>query len=245
MNDRHARALTHSAIDDIFSALERAESQEDFFVEVDEIVNDPARLLSLPTDLGQAPEITPNATGAADLEAGPLVYEYLGPMDPSNASDPRLWNYLAFATFREYMFKRWPLGETTNWKTRVTRRWLMMNPNRQNLVRHGIARLWWISSITYDARSEFPLSSAQGTGFAYTRAAFQNEDRIQATFEREAGSVRSLVRAVLEWATAGGREATGSEVKALMKEVTLVCGFRDIEALGDEQMRELIRTLAA
>ena len=56
------------------------------------------------------------------------MYEYLGVMDPANASDRRLWTYLAFATYRDYMEARWPLAEVRNWKNRAETRWLMPAP---------------------------------------------------------------------------------------------------------------------
>jgi hypothetical protein len=244
MNDRRARAVSDSALVAIKSVLDRSETPEDFLIGVDEMFKDSTNLLALPIDYGTANFMAPDAGGRGqDVNNGPEVYEFLGAQDPANASDPRLWTYLAFGTYREYMARRWPLDPSSNWKGRVEDRWLMRNANRGSLIRHGIARLWWVTSLTYDAKCEYPLAAETGDPFAYTRAAFRNEDRIIGLFDREAGSVRSLVRAVLEHAVKGVPQVTDGQIRALMKEVTLVYGFRDIEALSDQQIRELIKVL--
>lgn len=243
MNDRRARAVSNSGLIAIKSVLDRSETPEDFLIGVDEILNDETNLLVLPVDYGQAENIVPGTVGRGqDVNNGPAVYEFLGAQEPANASDPRLWTYLAFSTYRDYMEQRWPLT-SRNWKGRVEDRWLMSNANRGKLIRHGIARLWWVTSLTYDALCEYPLSARNRDPFAYARAAFRNEDRIIGLFDREAGSVRSLVRAVLEYAAESDSQVTDDRIRALMKEVTLVYGFRDIEVLDDEQIRELIRNL--
>lgn len=245
MNDRRARAVSDSALVAIKSILDRSETPEDFLIGVDEILSDPTNLLTLPVDYGQAEDIVPSADGRGqDVNNGPAVYEFLGAQEPANASDPRLWTYLAFATYRDYMQLRWPLT-SRNWKGRVEDRWLMRNANRGNLIRHGIARLWWVTSLTYDAQCAYPLTAQEGDPFAYARAAFRNEDRIIGLFDREAGSVRSLVRAVLEFASESDSHTTDDQIRALMKEVTLVYGFRDIEVLDDKQIRELVKSLTA
>lgn len=245
MKDRRARAVTDTALFAIKSILDSSATPEDFLIGVDEILDDPSNILSLPVDLGLADSMHPAAgTQAVDIDNGPVVYEFLGSLDPANASDPRLWTYLAFSTYREYMVERWSLTAVRNWKGRVERRWLLRNASRGSLVRHGISRLWWVTSLTYDPGCKFPLAELEGDPFAYTRAAFRNEDRIIGLFDREAGSIGSLVRAVLEYAAISDVAISDNQIRTLMKEVTLVYGFRDIEVLSGQQVRELITNLA-
>ena len=175
-----------------------------------------------------------------DAANGPAVFEYIGVLDPSNASDPRLWTFLAFSTYRSYMEERWPLVAGANWKNRVQDRWLLRVATRGRLVRHGIARLWWITNLTYDAKREYPLSKVDGDPYAYTRAVFGNEDRLLALFDREAGGSSSVVRAVLEHVGRDAAYGRGSHVRALMKELTLVMGFRDLGVLSESDLDELI-----
>lgn len=242
MDDKRAYALTYQALIELKSALDAADSPADFLAEADSIVCRPENLLALPVDLG-APELMyAGIAGDAgrDVENAPLVYEYLGALDRANASDRRLWTYLAFSTYREYMEERWPLEDLRSWKGRVQDRWLMRNAIRGRLVRHGISRLWWVASLTYDPKTEHVLSRSSGDPFAYTREVFRNEDRLNAIFDREAGALPELVRVVLEHASQGGVYATDDHIRVLMKEVTLVHGYRDIASLDGETIRSLV-----
>jgi hypothetical protein len=236
-----AAALTESALIALNDALDQAASPEDFLAQADAIVEEPDNRLMLPTDLGEPDPIWP-ATGAVGVDAanGPTVFHYIGALDPSNASDPRLWTFMAFSTYRAYMEERWPLVAELSWKNRARDRWLLRGTTRGRLVRHGIARLWWVTNLTYDAKYEYPLSKAGGDPFAYTRAVFRNEDRILALFDREAGAISSVVRAVLEHVGKNVTYERDNHMRALMKELTLVMGFRDLGVLSVTDLDELI-----
>lgn len=241
MKDNSAKALTHAALTALKEALDQAQTPDDFLADADAIITNPANVLQLPFDSGTPDSLEPGSPGDSgrDVDNAPLVYEFLGALDRSNASDRRLWTFLAFATYRDYMEKRWPLSEVSNWKSRVTDRWIMPNATRGKLVRHGIARLWWVTSLTYDPKRDHMLSSGSDP-FAYTREAFKNEDRIIQIFDREAGANPSLVRRVLEHAAQGGGYATDKHLVGLMKELTLVYGYRDIGVLNPETTQALI-----
>lgn len=241
MTHNGAAALTEAARTALGDALRWATTPEDFLAQADAIVGRPENQLELPTDLGEPTPLSALTDPSAEPENGPALYEYIGALDPSNAADPRLWTFLAFSTFREYMEQRWPLANRDSWKRRVEDRWLLKGaPTRGKLVRHGIARLWWITNATYDPGLQYPLSEASGDPFAYTRVALRNEDRILAIFDREAGGYPQLVRAVLEHIAGNEAHERGSHVRALMKDLTLVLGFRDLGLPSPAELRELI-----
>jgi hypothetical protein len=246
MEDNHARALNYKALVELKSALDASESSSDFLAEADAIIASADNVLELPLNLG-SPEFldagSPNDTGR-DVDNAPRVYEYLGALDRANASDRRLWTYLTFSTYREYMEKRWPLEDLRSWKGRVQDRWLMLNSSRGKLVRNGISRLWWVAALTHDPKMEHGLSKEAGNPFAYTAEAFRNEDRLNAIFDREAGALPDLVKAVLEHASQGGTYATDKHIQTLMKEMTLVYGYRDLSFLDIQALRELVATSA-
>jgi hypothetical protein len=168
MADLQARAVTYAALVSMKAALDKADSPADFYAEVDAILAQPSNVLELPFDTEQPDPLDAGGVSATgrDVDNAPLVYEFLGPIDRANASDRRLWTYLAFVTYRDYMEKRWPLDSSAGWKRRVETRWLMLNATRGRLVRHGIARLWWIASLTYDPKCQHALSKATGDPFA-------------------------------------------------------------------------------
>jgi hypothetical protein len=242
MSDKRGRALTYAALISIKAALNEAQSPADFLAEADAILAKPASLLELPFDTDEPEPLDPGGENQSgrDVDNAPRVYEFLGELDRANASDRRLWTYLAFVTYREYMTARWPLDGVKNWKNRVETRWLMLNATRGRLVRHGVSRLWWIASLTYDPHLEHSLTKASGDRFAYTRAALRNEDRVLGLFDREAGALPGLVRTVLEHASVGGARATDDHLRALMKELTLVYGYRDLAALDADTLATLV-----
>lgn len=240
MENNQARSLTYQALVELQSALDFANSPADFLAHADEITGREENQLELPLDLGTPDKLDASKGKGRDVENAPRVYEYLGSIDRANASDRRLWTYMAFSTYRDYMETRWSLDDVRNWKGRVQDRWMMGNATRGRLVRHGIARLWWVSHLTYDPKMTNTLSKAAGDPFAYTREAFRNEDRLNAIFDREAGAFPDLARSVLEHAASGSGQATDNHIRALMKEVTLVYGYRDIACLEPSQLRSLV-----
>lgn len=239
-----ARALTESALLDIYNALEVAADPEEFFSSVDSIISKPDNQLLLPVSLGTPDPLKVEGSRAVDIDNAPLVHQYLGEMDRANASDPRLWSYLAFATYRQYMEKRWSLDKTSAdadaWKRRVQDRWILPigSVTRGRLVRHGIARLWWVSHLTYEPTASEGI--AKEDPYAYTREVFKSEDRLNAIFDREVGAYPKVIRAVLDHAASHGSEATDKYLRKIMQYLTLVHGYRDIGVLDFSVVCELV-----
>lgn len=239
-----AATFTEGALLAVSDALSESSTPEDFLAQVDAISGKPANLLPYPYELVTSEPLR-LSKGAAGIDAanGPAVYEYIGALDPSNASDPRLWTFMAFNTYRPYMEERWPLAVGSNWKGRAENRWILRGTTRGRLVRHGIARLWWVTNLTYDAKREHPLSKVDNDLFAYARAVFRNEDRINALFDREAGAIASVTRAVLEHAAKDPAFARDDHVRAVMKELTLILGYRDLGLLDGNALADLIEEI--
>ena len=148
---KEARVLTLAALENINKALSDSEDANDFLARVDAIVSLEENRLLLPMSYGTPEEINGDTSKVGvDIENGPKVHDYLGEMDRANAADPRLWTYLAFVTYRTYMEERWSLNGVSKWKNRVNSRWLLNRVTRGSIVRHGIARLWWITHLTYE-----------------------------------------------------------------------------------------------
>lgn len=234
----NARSLTDHALAEARRILHEAESPADFFAGADALLADPANTLALPVELELSHDVGSNlGSSGTDAEAAVAIFEFLGPMAPANAADARLWSYLALVTFREYMSARWPL-EGDSWKGRAEKRWLL-RATREGLTRHGIARLWWLMDLTHDPHLAEPLSQASGDPLAYGRAALANQDRVVSIFERELGAHSNLVRSVLEHLESSPSR-TGNYVKALMKELVLVAGYRDFAVVDRDGARAAV-----
>lgn len=241
-----ARAVTYEVLLQIQSALEAAESAVDFLAQVDALLDAPGSVLELPYDTGAPDPLDPGRAGdkGRDTDNASKVYEYLGAMDPANAADRRLWTFLAFVSYREYMAQRWPLSGDQGWKKRAETRWMMTRVSRGRLVRHGIARLWWLASLTYDPKLAHPLARDRRDPYAYTRAVLGNEDRVIALFDREAGALSPLVRCVLDHLEDEPERASDVYLRDLMKELTLIYGYRDLSALDQDQLQAVVATAA-
>lgn len=236
---KEARALSESALLDLSNALKSASSPDEFFANAEAIVVNPKNHLPLPVNLGEPEKLSVDGNRALDVDNAPRVHEYLGEMDRANAADARLWTYLAFGTYREYMEKRWPLN-TANWKGRVKDRWLLQSGSvtRGRLVRHGIARLWWVSHLTYTTVNK---GIAKDDAYAYTREVFKSEDRLNAIFDREVGAFPTVTLAVLDHAASLGATATDKYIQRIMQYLTLVNGYSDIGALDASALNDLIK----
>lgn len=243
-----ARALSESALLGLFDALDSSSNPEEFLASADAIITNPNNHLPLPVSLGLPDVLSVVGTRGVDVDNAPRVHEYLGEMDRANASDARLWTYLAFGTYRGYMEKRWPLevsgSDLDGWKRRVKDRWLLHTGSvtRGRLVRHGIARLWWVSHLTYTTAANEGIS--KDDAYAYTREVFKSEDRLNAIFDREVGAFPSVMIAVLDHAVTLGANATDKYLQRIMQYLTLINGYRDVGMLDTPALRDLVEIAA-
>jgi hypothetical protein len=95
----------------------------------------------------------PDDTSLYDFENAKIVFEAYKSLTPLQASDIRLWTYLAHVDHYKYMKKRWPGRESTDPGSRsnyILDHWFILSPTQNNLIRHGIAGLWWGAYLTHD-----------------------------------------------------------------------------------------------
>lgn len=228
-----ARVVTERGLSDLVASLGDADTPDDFLARSRVIVSDPGRTLPLPTPPGVAEAIRPGSRGGIDVANAPAVHEYLGEMSRANAADPRLWTYLAFATYRSYMLERWPLDPSLNWRGRIADRWLMTSSTRGRIARHGIARLWWLAHLTFDpADTDDP--------YAATRTVLSREDAVIGLLDREIGAIPVVAREVVDHLAADPSHLTGSHIRRLLLGLTLAHGYRDLGMLDAAGVRELI-----
>ncbi len=96
-----------------------------------------------------------------DYENAVKLYEaFKGNLNPVQASDLRLWSYLAHHTYWNYMRTRWAIDvafdededDTGSDKivSRIGSRYFFKASKGKAFVRQGIARLYWSAYLTYD-----------------------------------------------------------------------------------------------
>lgn len=231
-----------SALDLLTERLKTADTIEDFFAEVDEISSKSELLLPLPATIEFPYQLNPGIT--EDSGSAITVWEAVGPLNPADAVDPRLWSYLALVSLRTYVSTRWPIENRENWQDAVKERYLLSNPSRRPIMRHSIARLWWVASLTHDADLEYQASRDSNDEFAYLKWAFENQNRIQSIFERQLGSNKQLRWAILEAMQRSKAKNQSQEIKRIAKEFYLESGFRQLDVLDTDELEALIRVEA-
>lgn len=128
-----------------------------------------------------------------DYDNAVKLYEaFKGKLNPIQASDLRLWAYLAHNVYWEYMRTRWAIDvpsedddETNGDKivSRIGERYFFEASKGKAFVRQGIARLYWSANLTYDERNtndpyeltEFILSKQDIFMFATERSLARNK----------------------------------------------------------------------
>lgn len=239
-NELTARFIfTSEAVDLLEQRLEESEHPDEFLLSVDEMASDGKYLVELANDIEL---IEPLQVGDDGYNAS-VLYDSIGAIDRANASDPRLWSYLATVTLRDYMLERWPLETAKNFKSFANERWLMTTASPRKLMRNGAARLWWTADLTHDPDLEHPFSAETGDPFAYTKWVLANENRRQNIFERQLGRSPKLRWAVMEAMQEIQVEGEKDNSKTLLKRVYLHSGYQRMESLPEEELKKVVADL--
>lgn len=128
----------------------------------------------------EKPELT-------DLENVKRVYKNMRALSESQASDERIWAAYTLSVFSDYMRYRWyPDSETA-----MMNRYFFSYSPKRSLFRNGIARLWWIGHLTYDA-------NRPGDKYELTEYVCRKQDNINLLLDINFGNNPEIVRAVIQ-----------------------------------------------
>lgn len=140
-----------------------------------------------------------------DFQNAKIVFEaFKGKINPVQASDLRLWAYLAHVQHWDYMFNRWKVDvpdeeeESDDEKKtqrdkaldRVRTRYFFGESRGKAFVRQGIARLYWGAYLTYDETNDNP--------YEYTEFFFTKQDIFTSITERSYARNKILILAALK-----------------------------------------------
>ncbi|MFC4722734.1 DUF6339 family protein [Geojedonia litorea] len=88
-----------------------------------------------------------------DCKTAIAIYEAFEKLEPIQASDERLWVYLAHADLFPYMIRRWSdvyTGKSINPSKYISDHWFLDSSAQSSLLRHAIAGLWWSVYLSVD-----------------------------------------------------------------------------------------------
>lgn len=152
---------------------------------------------------------------------------------PMEASDRRIWTYLALSHFLPYMKKRWSTGD-------ISKRYFMPGRREQlrfeYLVRHGVARLWWMAYLTFDPKSK--------DSFHLLNTLMASTDIATSILERKVSHDRKLLHAhlaAIESETDFQKEDVHRET---IKKVLASTGTMEFGFLEKDEIQSFITDLA-
>jgi hypothetical protein len=102
----------------------------------------------------------------------------------SQATDPRIWNYISLYILHDYVMERW--GET-----RKISRVILRSTTLNSTSRHGILRLYWSAFLCADCKRENMLELLDQMWFS--------EDFMTQILERSTASMQLQVQYLLEF----------------------------------------------
>lgn len=140
-----------------------------------------------------------------DFQNAKIIFEsFKDNINPVQASDLRLWAYLAHVQHWDYMSVRWKIdlpdeedggdggqkSPTDKLIDRVKTRYFFGSSRGKAFARHGIARLFWGAYLTYDETNDNP--------YEYTEYFFSKQDVFTSITERSYARNKTLTLAVLK-----------------------------------------------
>jgi hypothetical protein len=230
--------LLQSAVDRLLNSVEENSSLY-AAGKADELLKSgdlrPSRII-----VGDCPDLlNVDGTCKSDAVAAELVYRWLSRLTPVEASDNRLWTWLAHGPLSQYTFQRWKLGlerAKGDPSEAIVSRWFFKGRSVETFVRNAISRLWWFGHLSHDADRASP--------FELTAVLVEPQQMQQDFLERSFGRSRRIVRVVLETAlkfrdqiAAAGNK--GDVIKAWALALNARGGAFVLDALPDERLRAM------
>lgn len=189
-----------------------------------------------------------------DFQNAKILYEaFSQSINPVQASDLRLWAYLAHIQHWDYMNTRWKIdapdeedeetddaqgGEQGEEKKtsankildRIGYRYFFKASRGKAFVRQGISRLFWSAYLTYDADNENP--------YEYTEYFFSKQDIFTSITERSYARNKILVLAALKELKAHP-ELGRTEIRLFLAKLNQAGAIKVLDFLDKGQAEEL------
>ncbi|MEK7451170.1 MAG: DUF6339 family protein [Patescibacteria group bacterium] len=181
----------------------------------------------------------PDNDGFHDFENSKILFEALKKMNPTQATDYRIWTYLTHATFWDYMRKRSPVENQPEEERAeyVLTHWFVNGINTMDLMRNNISSLWWCAYLTYDEtrKDQYELTREVFTMLDYTR------NLLPGTQGRNKNFTHALLEFVIE-----NKELFStfkeSKVRFLMRKSNFIAGYKLMLNLSKEEIKKIFES---
>ena len=177
---------------------------------------------------------------------------------PAHVSvDWRFWSSMAFGPCQSYMKVRWAVGtkasekslshesgeeedEVKSGKGALITRWVGGGKGMTSLVRHGVARLWWIAKVSDFAAAESVKGHKELGRDHYLRILFANQNIQWSIVLRRYGAMPRLVKACLDFifdhyleeADGAGSPYKLKKIPGAINEIKECCRLLNVSAGG-------------
>lgn len=194
-------------------------------------------LLNKRVTFSELPEFVVPETGQFfEFENAVKLFNCYRNLSRTQATDKRIWVFLAHTQYWKYMKTRWPLPEPagkTKAVTHILDHWFM--EGSKAFSRHGIASLWWGAFITYDEERNNP--------FELTEEFFSKQDYKRVILEENICFYKPLVHAILEY-VAENKELFekhwAPKVRFLIRKLNFISGYKILSSLPKSTIKKII-----
>lgn len=257
MNNNLQKIYKRSAVERLYGELRSGKSIKDYFFADFKPKKSDVLVSTIKTAKKQLSLKVPKKDiASADLENSIKFYEHYKDLDETQASDPRLWTYLAHVDFRKYAVARWGLhGNAKDLKgdeaikkaiNFISEHWFP-GGNDRDLRRNALARLWWAAHLTYmpwERDPEFFGDIKKKDPYYFTRILLSAQDIYQTLLERSMNRSNRILISTLEYLGENKKFAQSREnIRNLAKELNLALATKKIMTLDRKSLKELIQKI--
>ncbi|MGE8206033.1 DUF6339 family protein [Heyndrickxia sp. NPDC080065] len=181
------------------------------------------------------PSGTSRDASKTDAENAKLIHKSLKTLSPAQAVDSRIWTYLTHNVYQEYMAARWLNHQNEISKGTLERYFASTN---REIIRNGIARLWWYGYLTYDENRENP--------YELTSFLLSNQNIAQALLERNLGNNKewliNMLDTILQYSKDYPSITHSENIKKLAKYINFSGGVTVLDCLSKESIKSFVLT---
>lgn len=187
-------------------------------------------------------DLTP---GEIDLNNCKTIYEKLGFLSESQASDERLWAGLTHSTFYEYMRRRWGYGYGKKPQSAIREsgaiktRFFYNGTGRSGFYRNTLAKCWWVGHNTYDstnAKNPFEYLDIIGSNDLNSKISefFRNY-----TFSSNPYVMKAIIEVLRRFKEEGRQLLVRDHIRPALSHLNAVGGSVIIDCLPQEEITEI------
>lgn len=170
-----------------------------------------------------------------DFESAKVLFNELNlcGLTPEHVDDERLWVYLTHFTFFPYSKERWGIQNAT--KETIIDRFFYTGDGRGARTRNAIARLWWISYLTFNNEAE-----SEEEKWKYTKAVFSSQDLVVSLFERKIGSYSNVRKAFLDFYI--DQKPSSKAIQYLTRKLNHLGGVFALPGMSGEELIQVLNS---